>query len=369
MVMMMGTQSDMKLAGRQYSLLVKRRAMQLLLLVHFDLVVGFVSPEGALRRRHAVLKTAIVDHENHRSRAKWARPQPSYVESTANREKPRVDTRLRVDPERGKWVTNLGFEARRQAIGKAYAGTPTAPGEPILEWALNHIQWRDEKSKLDTVKFLVFSDMNDGFVNPRKHLSLAKVTDEGVVVSTGDAHEYKRGCGACEIWTAVTRRLRHWTFTLSQVLTGKVPEIFALRRYREDRERMMAKISCFLKRRDTWHKMYGPRGIHWHIKNISVNPEYQGQGHGLKLMRKLNAGADKKGVACYLETAGERNRHFYEKFGYNVVGHKILYDPSTTTNKYSHDSNSIVGDEAKPRLDVYLMVRPCSCFERKRTLL
>ena len=52
---------------------------------------------------------------------------------------------------------------------------------------------------------------------------------------------------------------------------------------------------------------------------VSVAPEAQGQGLCSRLMRGINAVADKLGWACYLETGSKRLESVYERYGYKTV--------------------------------------------------
>lgn len=61
-------------------------------------------------------------------------------------------------------------------------------------------------------------------------------------------------------------------------------------------------------------------GKHWYLALVGVDPKYQGQGLGGKLVRSLSAQADADSVPCYLETTGLRNVAIYKKCGYEVAG-------------------------------------------------
>merc|ERR1711862_238343 len=73
-----------------------------------------------------------------------------------------------------------------------------------------------------------------------------------------------------------------------------------------------------------FHFKYGPKEKHWYIAMVGVDPDNQGKGYGKQLMKQMNDIADKTGRMCYLECATEKNRSFYEKFGYEVVGTEYL---------------------------------------------
>ena len=67
---------------------------------------------------------------------------------------------------------------------------------------------------------------------------------------------------------------------------------------------------------------------------VGCNPNFQGQGNGKKLMNKLCEMADKMGQDMFLE-AGERNRPFYQKFGFESKGTMEFDDPKDADNKFT----------------------------------
>ncbi len=58
---------------------------------------------------------------------------------------------------------------------------------------------------------------------------------------------------------------------------------------------------------------------HWYLWVLGVDPSYQGQGIGGKLIEPVLARSDEEGVPCYLEAMTERNVAFYKKRGFEVV--------------------------------------------------
>lgn len=57
---------------------------------------------------------------------------------------------------------------------------------------------------------------------------------------------------------------------------------------------------------------------------LGVDPEYQGRGHGKKLISALLAEADERKLSIYLETSTEKNVVMYEKHGFKVIG-KVIH--------------------------------------------
>jgi len=58
---------------------------------------------------------------------------------------------------------------------------------------------------------------------------------------------------------------------------------------------------------------------HWYLMILGVDPPHQGRGIGGGVIQPVLTRADADGLACYLETAKERNLPFYRKHGFEVV--------------------------------------------------
>lgn len=58
---------------------------------------------------------------------------------------------------------------------------------------------------------------------------------------------------------------------------------------------------------------------YFYLSVIGVGPEFQSQGFGGQLIRKLLRQADEAGYPIYLETETESNVLMYEKFGFKIV--------------------------------------------------
>jgi len=83
---------------------------------------------------------------------------------------------------------------------------------------------------------------------------------------------------------------------------------------------------------DAMHKHLAPFK-HWFLQVIGVDPQFQGQGYGGKLLRPMLARIDDEGLPCYLETLDERNVHLYEHFGFKVVDKATI--PKTSLNSWA----------------------------------
>jgi ribosomal protein S18 acetylase RimI-like enzyme len=59
---------------------------------------------------------------------------------------------------------------------------------------------------------------------------------------------------------------------------------------------------------------------YWYLWVLGVDPSFQGQGVGGRLIRPVLEQADASGIVCYLETEAERNLAFYERHGFRIMG-------------------------------------------------
>ena len=81
-------------------------------------------------------------------------------------------------------------------------------------------------------------------------------------------------------------------------------------------------------RKSVWHAEWGrndPIEQHWHLGPIGVLPRYQGSGIGTMLMERFCREVDACSAKAYLETEGDKNVRFYEKFGFIVVRESEIF--------------------------------------------
>jgi ribosomal protein S18 acetylase RimI-like enzyme len=83
-----------------------------------------------------------------------------------------------------------------------------------------------------------------------------------------------------------------------------------------------------MKRQAMWAQ-HDPKEHHWHLDPLAVLPERQGQGIGIQLMKHFCEYVDSHGTASYLETSNMGNVHFYERFGFSVIGEASILGAST----------------------------------------
>ncbi len=76
-----------------------------------------------------------------------------------------------------------------------------------------------------------------------------------------------------------------------------------------------------------------PHDEHWYLSVLGVDPTYQGQGWGSRLLEAVLPRIDEAGLPVYLETDKERNLAYYRRFGFELVEqiHPVEGAPPTWT--------------------------------------
>src|SRR3712207_1324978 len=62
-----------------------------------------------------------------------------------------------------------------------------------------------------------------------------------------------------------------------------------------------------------------PRGPHYYLSILGVEPSRQGEGLGSALLQPGLRRCDQEGIGAYLETGKERNVRFYSRHGFRVT--------------------------------------------------
>jgi ribosomal protein S18 acetylase RimI-like enzyme len=65
---------------------------------------------------------------------------------------------------------------------------------------------------------------------------------------------------------------------------------------------------------------YHPKGPHWYLPLIGVEPSRQGQGLGSALLRTSLSRCDADGLPAYLESSNPKNQPLYERHGFQAIG-------------------------------------------------
>lgn len=80
-------------------------------------------------------------------------------------------------------------------------------------------------------------------------------------------------------------------------------------------------------RKSVWQAEWArhdPTEQHWHLGPIGVLPSHQGSGIGSLLMERFCREVDACSAKAYLETEGDKNKHFYKKFGFDVISKSTI---------------------------------------------
>jgi GNAT superfamily N-acetyltransferase len=65
---------------------------------------------------------------------------------------------------------------------------------------------------------------------------------------------------------------------------------------------------------------FHPKGPHWYLPMIGVEPSRQGRGVGSALMQHSLASCDSDGLPAYLESTNPKNIPLYQRFGFEQIG-------------------------------------------------
>lgn len=242
----------------------------------------------------------------------------------------------------GAWTVDVTFDEARLALAESFAGTDKVAGEPIMTWTMSELKCSTEMKR--QFMALIIGTMLVEESATHDHFTLACKTEDGTIASTAVVSvvdpSHKPG-----FLSGFRKQLREIVTTAKIIKSDGVPEIFKSDEHRAACDTIRPKADAFYKLMPEWHKQVGPSGRHWYLPLVAANPELQGQGYGSGIMRKISELADAHQVDCYLETSGDKNRVFYQRLGYEVVGKKIVEDPTKPSS---------------PALEIYLMTRQCT---------
>lgn len=234
------------------------------------------------------------------------------------------------------WSATTKFEPTRNLMSKAFAS-----GEPVVDWITSKSNLPLAK-RAEAYKFVMSFPIQDGL--SRGGLTFGKPKEEsehselecGILFREYDPE--KEPTLSEELCTA-GKQLETYAELDS---AGGIPEPFNLGLLSKPTRSYFQRGILYDKLSKSFHKTYGPKGLHWYITAVGVDPECQGKGHGKTLMGQMGNLADEVGMDVYLECAGTKNKGFYEKMGFEEVGIEKVWD----------------GSDEDDAATVHLMIRP-----------
>jgi ribosomal protein S18 acetylase RimI-like enzyme len=245
------------------------------------------------------------------------RPKPQLLRAKGSIHRDDGGPPLRNTGDR--WETDLGFDELRRAIGASFAGIEgKADGEPLCLWMLapcdRNVAVRDE-----AMTFMLSFPLYDGMAR-RNRMDLSIRTADGALASTAFLFEYgPKKATLRRWWDRVVSKWRENSLVFKLMRQGQLPELVVSKEWKKESATMFRRGLTVVAAMTPAHDQFGPRHLHWYVNFVASNPDLQGQGYGSQLMATICHLADGEGADCYLECSGEKNRKFYEKFGFVEV--------------------------------------------------
>jgi GNAT superfamily N-acetyltransferase len=226
------------------------------------------------------------------------------------------------------WVASPGgisFHEARNVIGSSFAGSQDGSklGEPFTDWFLEDMDFVSDEQRSDTTSFILGIPIYENF--GKGGMAFGKKEDE-VLTSCAMVVEYDSGETQKGLLSHWAKKCRD-TMAVAKMASGGIPDLFTKKEWKARQDHFMKIIQLVDDSTHQWHAQYGPKGKHWHVAHVAVHPDHRGKGAGMALMARLNAASDACGMACYLQCVGDRNKAFYEKMGYALMGSGTLVDP------------------------------------------
>ncbi|CAJ1365791.1 unnamed protein product, partial [Effrenium voratum] len=211
-------------------------------------------------------------------------------------------SRLACNSSSGTSVKSNG-----EAIGvmtRAFSGTAATAPEGTTEWILGpslREDWENPK-RLSLMAWLMKADWACCLARPGFALGIYKDGNLGAVVVV---LPYEKG---------IPSEMSNTVEILQAMRPLGLPPLRGIKDSKGIRARAFAAMDVLEQ-----VKKKHCSGPHAHVRNMSVDPEAQGLGFCGKLMRAVNAWADRNKLPLWLETSGTRNVAIYERFGYKTM--------------------------------------------------
>ena len=230
-----------------------------------------------------------------------------------------------------RFTLDADKEEIRQTFGKAFAGTDNVEGEPFFNWAISHYKFPSQEDREQFFRYMVsYPLLEDLSCNNNFQLSLQN--PDGKIISVVSVQEFDPAVHARKVSSFMGRLQKNWRFVKTMMkFIAETPELFKSKDLQGEQKIFVEKTKKYEVDGTKWQIQYGPQNKHWYVHLVACHPEFQGQGKGREMMTKLCEMADTMGQDMYLE-AGEKNRLFYEKFGFVVKHTEPFYDPQNVDN-------------------------------------
>lgn len=210
------------------------------------------------------------------------------------------------------------FHLLRDFYGRSFAGTETVSGEPLMDWIaeqfddLSRAQWQEATRFF--MSYVVAEALRKGAVAFGKSLPPTG-SDSRDYASVVIVREYSAPSEDGWIVKAVDS-IREALTTGGLIASIGLPAVLTQKQWSQASKGATRVFDNMAKCYKTNHKSIMSNELHWYINMVGSDPECSGKGHGSQLMQQVMTLADEAGMSCFLEANDEKNRRFYEKFGF-----------------------------------------------------
>jgi hypothetical protein len=132
--------------------------------------------------------------------------------------------------ENGTWIADPSFHETRRVLGKSFAGTDSVLGEPVCEWAFDHMgDWFYEDNKKKYVKGMSFGLGFPAYAakkNDRAFIVSKRDTKTADVISAAVLVEYDHR----EQGTFMNKFLEGWRYFkafCAMAMKDPIPDVFS----------------------------------------------------------------------------------------------------------------------------------------------
>jgi ribosomal protein S18 acetylase RimI-like enzyme len=199
-------------------------------------------------------------------------------------------------------------KAASEVLTRAFAGDASNEPDLAFDWCLNELQgkgWDDPKRQASLAWIFRFI-VEEALASGRRGTVLVFHAGDGAVrgVAVLKVHRSKPKDSVCAMASAGWRA--GYPSADAEQYTFSNPRMRAME---GAQKRLHCAHACM---------------PHVYVWALAVDPSAQGQGIGSRLMHAAVSIADREGLACYLETCGDRNQKVYAKHGFSVVGQEKM---------------------------------------------